>query len=455
MSRPSDAVHANCGINPGYNYVVIGNTAAAVIETIRLYEAGSPLIGFMAEGSNHAGDPNVRAADFNMGTAKSILSYLIHAKVRRIFCNGLNKVHNYFHGSGMEGNFIAAYYIPRVGPWFSGQASPWVDFIQCNTLSRRNTIAEDIVVGRLSTMYNLQITNNIAVEGPSIMGSVRSFVRECGSGVKRNLFDGHLAAVANRPEIHNICGPCGLSITKTGQDYNGNIYDVEATNFAVSNARISWKIHPFQFLKLKETTGACDCCLDIPAFYRAILSVPMDSTRTGGTNLSGPPVDPDFISSYISFSIGKTDCHGGRSPWRYAAYTTQEDLSQVSQNGVYAQEGSTLLIVEAVCNTNLRTAQYNSQNRSIDINLNDELTEVNTLETFASVVGGIFTSYTGLPITVAQITTPGNACYNGVCTLVSPSMEGSERESPLEMVIHMASMLYGNQATGNSFPTLS
>uniref|UniRef100_A0A6C0JV84 Uncharacterized protein n=1 Tax=viral metagenome TaxID=1070528 RepID=A0A6C0JV84_9ZZZZ len=453
MSRPSDIFSSNCGINPGYNYLVIGNTLAAAAETINLYEAGSPVIFFLTQGPSRSHNTNIRHPGFALREIKTILDYLTCINVRHRICDKVLDTRSYYIGSGVLGDMIAAYYIPRVGPWFIGDGNKWSSFVDRNTLKRCNTPAENTVVGRLATVYKLNVTANVTNGGPSILNCVYAFLSRCGDCTNRNLFYPKTSGISSRPEINHICSPCEVHSSIVSTDYQGDTYNITAGDIAATGVKIRWKCHPYMYLKLHHRLSGRSCCKMLPAFYRTVLAIPLDNVATGGVLLNSEnPIDLDYLSSYISFSLGNSNCKSSRISWNISAYTTAEDASQTGLGGVFAAPDQTLLIVEGICNENIRKVVYCPDDDTVELIMNDDNTENDFLHRFAHIVAEVKSAYTGTPIAIADILGSVNACVNNVCTKVTPTIIDGLRESPLQTVVHMEAMLFGHNSTDGSYP---
>ena len=449
MSRPTDIFSNRCDTIPGFNYFVIGNTMEAVVECTRLYNETKPTIILLTDGPNHSSNVNLSKPDFPQLTVSNILNYLVNIKVKKVYCDSATSVHNHYFGSGINGNLISAYYTTRVGPWYTTAISGWDTFVQENTSSRSNTAAESQVISILSESLGLEITSKICVDEPSILNRVCAFVQNCGDGYSRHLFFGDVSSMQAIPGIEHACNVCSIRAVKRGSDITGPTYMVEGPRFALSNVKLRWKVHPYVYLKLKTTLTGNSVCAHLPAFYRTILSIPQVNDL--GVNLSGDAVDKDFISSFITFCYG-TPCNG-EMPWKISAYTTLEDLSQVNRRNVFASPGNTLLIVEGICGLNLRKHEYNARDDTIDVKIGPDVVERSYLEKFAEIVAEIHLAYTGVTIPISDILVPGPACNNNVCTIIPPTVEGTERVSPLQNVVHMAGLLFGHNTTTGFYPT--
>ena len=223
------------------------------------------------------------------------------------------------------------------------------------------------------------------------------------------------------------------------------LYDVSARDstdtLAVQNAKVIWKLNPYSFLRIATVGGANPDPMMIPAFYRAVISIP----NAGRVNLSSLTPGDDLITTHQAFSVH--DLNNPRSTplvWLAQAYTTPEDLSVVAPEGTYADADSdtSLLIVEAVCTKNRRTAVYNIGEDEVVISKNDNNVEAAWMAQFTTMVSCVYEAYTGSTLDATNMN--GSVCTGGICQDSAALRDYGCRESPMVTVLETLGHLYGS-----------
>jgi hypothetical protein len=436
-------------------------------------------INLLDEGPNRAVVTGVNDLNFVVENAQTILHYVNPERVHLLPPGDddneddddvlqTGQVINYYVGFGVLGDFMAAYFIPRVGPWFPHSASSRVTtFIKAYTKAVPLNSAETIVVQSLACNLGLALVNTVLTEQASILTQNFIFTTTDSTGATiRQLFN-------NNPNVFQTV------TTKTGEPYTlVTCLDITAptgtcgtSTVSISAAggdvtfdsqKVRWKTNPYTYLRLATSSGwDTKASVNIPTFYRSVLSVPNNNTTTG-VNLpvgDSSVTGADYVSSYVAFSLYAlnspvttsgfcTDVGNLPITWLVQAYTTVEDLSVVGQQGSYAPDGSSLLIIEAINVNNLRSASYSVANQEIQVFKNSNTVEANFMQQFANIVSSVYFAYTGVILDTATLMGTPSVCGTtaGVTTCVDGTylVDYATRESPMNIVLETMTCLYGS-----------
>lgn len=488
-----------------YGYAIIGDTAEATLYAKRLLnnKVTTP-ISIISEGVDRTNVEALSDVDFAASNNLRILHYLTTEQIHLIPVGDNQneddeantqpeRIIHYSIGAGALGDFIAAYHIPRLGPWFTHSSNGHLErFLSESTVKSNLTPQEATVVSRLQSIWGLNPTSSIVVKVPSILNVHYEFLQHHENAFFRELFleQYHIVNQANNVDYVSETSNLHFSPATGG---TGGLVNITGNNLSLTGVKPIWKTNPFTYLRLAAKGGLNPAPLLLPTFYRAVLSIPIGGTgatgitgitgsvvpgpsgficfATGGdSSMLGGPITPpgavcfvgltgnsgvnlidasgteDLLTSHITFSLHDiaNPRHSGLA-WLVQAYTTPEDLSVVHQEGRYADTNRTLLIVEALSTKNKRRASYNVAEDEVQLNYNDRLAEQGYLRQFALIVASIYNAYTGSIIAVDSLLNESSVCAatSGTCHDSNTLVDYALRESPMVSIIELASHMYG------------
>jgi hypothetical protein len=466
----SSAASSSSGINRSYDYAIIGDTTAAVLYASRLIANGvTGTITLITEGGNQATNVSlVEPLDFAVTNARNMNQYVINEAVNLIPSNdgvgpfpGSTPIsYNYWYGAGPCGDFISTYIIAQNGPWYpSSKVSSHVErWFQCATTPSCPNNVESIIIDGLSAAvgsnpgaWGIPKTTKVIVPVPSILDGHYKFTFNNGSVELRELGVG----VFNELNINLIPSISNIQFTpKSNGLYDITVTDLSGTQTLVDNRPV-WQINPFSYLHLATVGTNSQPSIRLPVFYRSVMSIPNITSRVNlNTVPGGLTGSPDLVSSYISFSLYDLDNTTNRSAfvWSGQAYTTIEDLYPLNGNGgfngVFADSGSSLLIVECVCYGNQRSATYDviNGNGIVQIQANSGASEEKWELKFAEIVADIYYQYTGDTTYIdnpSLLTVSSSVCTNSMCQEFSSLDLYASRESTMVTILETVANLYG------------
>lgn len=511
--RPTTKAKHSCATtsssNNNYGYAPIGDTVAATLYAQRLQGNNVPgnQITLINEGFNNTSTPNVQATDFIPENSSEMKVYLNSQIIRyhpapddpnvdddEDTCptHGLTNVKQtvtYYYGAGPLGDFITAYIIPRVGPWFnlSNHNNRFLSFIKSATMQLAQTSNEKIVTANLLKIYSCTggtgglgecgCNNNLSSSGgcvklvatdipivdqPSILTTNYVFTQMVNNTLTRQLFLNTYRTINAKGSVYKsqVKNFFFHPLTPGGPLTVGSPVNITAASnggvggtgqyFSLSNVLPQWKTNPYTYLRLANNAGIKTGTLEIPTFYRAVLSIPelnsvsgVDLRESGAT---GRGYLGDWVTSYVSFSLpDMSNLTNENLGWMLQAYTTVEDFASVT-SGAFAATGSTLLIIEGISTTNLRATNFNTPKQHIHVNYNDRCTESNHLSQFTSIVSNVYKAYTGATIDPNTLLfgDMGSVCQNNTCYDSNIISDVQTRESPMTTVLLMSSVLYNS-----------
>lgn len=476
-----------------YGYAIIGDTVASTSYAKRLLSNQiTTSISIISEGSNKGNfmssnqesktldnyldqDNNsdiIINSDFAAINNKRILRYLsteqIHMvpydenseEIGNIMNTQTERIIHYHVGSGPLGDFISAYHIPRLGPWFPHTANGRIErFFNEYVVKSSLNSAEIIVVNRLADALQLTSTDSFVVNTPSILNVHYEFLKEPKVVNKslyhedniytRELFLDQYDIVNQASNTEYITNVSNLTFTPTGMS---GLYNIIGTHISLSSVKPIWKTNRYTHLRLATMGGINVDSLYLPTFYRAVLSIP----KNGGLELSAENEEridlsdivsaEDLVSTHIAFSLHDIDIPKSTDlAWLVQVYTTSEDLSVVHPDGKYADSDKTLLIIEGLSTANKRRTSYNTIDRELCVNYNEKMVEDKYLHQFAQIVGEVYKAYTGDIILVDSLIADTSICSvsAGTCQDASTIVDYALRESPMVSILELASHLYG------------
>lgn len=433
-----------------YGYAIIGDTVAGTLYAKRLIgnKVTTP-ISLINEGVSRTNLDNISDTSFVVENNKTSLQSLHPEKVHMVGYGGSEnhddastqqeQIIQLYTPSGPLGDFIAAYHLPRLGPWFTNSTDTRAEkFFTQNTIRTPLNSQEVTVSNYIANLWHLSSTASFIVKTPSILNCHHTFIINFNNTTERELFLDYYQLMGQESNVDYITEASNIKFTQgTGTSYN-----VDGSDFSLTEVRPIWKTNLYTYLRLATEGGLHPSPVNIPVFYRAILPI---SINAGRVDLTGLPDEGDLVTTHISFSL--YDIHSNKSSnlvWLIQCYTAVEDLSVVEPSGRYADSGKTLLIIEAICTKNRRQASYNLAEKEIQVKYNDKSVESGYMRQFAEISSNIYTAYTAQTISVDELVTDSSTCGpEGTCHDGNIVVDFPQRQSPLLTVIETVGQLYG------------
>lgn len=475
----------SCSTSNTSPYVIIGDTVASTLYADRLLRNNvTQPVSVLIEGFDRLGDQNIEDLDFTYQVNAHPNHYTMLENIHLVQANQeLGGTVNYRVGAGILGDFIAAYFIPRIGPWFDHSTHNNVNNLLLSTIKVPLITQERSVTDFLTVMFNLYQTNNIIVTRPSILTSQYVFIKGRDDDYSRQLFYEQYeetrhpnmcestTGVQYYTQTTNIFFSAGT--TGTGV-HTIQFNSLAGTGTVLSNVKTALKTNPFTYLRI-EGEGLFfgrlkPPSISMPTFYRCVIAIPLNNTpvlithpaptggtgtmsATGGVNLTGVTGLGDGVTSYISFSMRDPllQQHSSDIAWMMECYTTPLDLSVPgavngsNANGSFGSSGSTLLIVEGLSIKNRRNLSYVSGNE-LKMILNSNNVEDGYMTQFANMVYIIYQAYTGNTTTITPSILLQNSTVcdsSGRCQSSETIIDYPVRESPMITAIQTINNLYG------------
>lgn len=482
----------NCGGNGGVGGVVPGpgipsnevvivvmaDSAAATLyayRVIRNITGTSATVVVLNQGPDNIANniDDITDVAFPVLHVSTILNYLKSVPIHLLPENVLpsdpvsgpfNKIINYYLGAGPNGDAIAQYHVPYIGPWFYGTSNPTLtDFFTRNTVIYDLNVQEKMIVNRLSTLLNIPVTRSPFVKSGAIINrQIALLSLQSGTFGDQDLYMRNLFLDQYNTVLHNtnakIFNNVPNIVYQKGNPACPNFYNLNpgsTSNISIECVRPSFKMDPFAFLRLAALSGVSNRSIYLPTFYRAVIPIPLNNSSNAGSTFQMNGIDfssitptSDLIYTHNSFSLGGAKNSNGVA-WIFDVYTTSEDLSLVTPNNVYSGQNGLLLIVEAYSLNNVRLAQYDLNTQTVILQYNCCRAEEKFLIEFAGVVSLIYLAMVGATIDPASIISNASVCYsnaiNGssVCQDASYIRDFPLRQSPLTYIAILASVLYG------------
>jgi hypothetical protein len=463
--RPSSSKMKNCknanNSSNTYGYAIIGDTSSAVLYAQRLIKNGvTTPIHVIIEGVDRSNEENIHNVSFPVEKTKKILHYLRSEQVHLVErgdnqCSDdddtseVNQVYHYRVGSGVNGDMIQSYYSPYVGPWYSHSTASRLEKMVSNHTEKSDlNDVEKIVADRIKDELNLSATNNIIAKEPSMLYKHYKFVNEHHSCVKRELFLHEYDYVNNKDNVKVHLQVKGIKFEESATPGLHNITASSGLEEEIENVKVIFKTNAYSYLRIASEGGLDASCAQIPTLYRSVLSIPLNN-EPAGVNMTGLSVSEDMLTTHLTFSSHDTKNNKNCAMnWFCTAYTTPEDLSTVTCNGVYADTEKTLLIVEGLSLKNKRKAKYNKCEKEVEVHYNDRNSESAYRRKFAELVAATYKSYTGQVISIETLLGESSICTENVCTDKVLVTDVIHRESPMITVLELTSHMYNSELYG-------
>jgi hypothetical protein len=407
-------------------------------------------INLFVEGKDNTNLDSINCTNFPVNYIEEILLFLQNERVRAIpagdqFECGTNsqsfsRVYNYYVGSGVIGDLIAAYLLPRVGPWFTidgGGAARLEKFLKNNLEQFGLTPHELDILGKFATEFNLESTNRFTVKTPSIIDKEFVLIYNDNRDYIRNLFLETLNKLLNYDNVSLFTQSTGLRLEQNSDSSFNATFRSAGVDQLLESIKPVWMTNLYTYLRLSTLAGIRQKVFNVPSIYRA--RIPIPDTGIPCKSLG------DLVTTYQAFSLKSASSTSSQAlTWLVQAYTAVEDLSVVASEGRYADAGHTLLIIEAINAKNRRATSYNPSTRTIDVQYNAKKAERGWLEKFAEIVAVIYLAYTGLTITKEKLLNEESFCASSSCTDSLLVTDHVTRESPMVTMLELGALLYGH-----------
>lgn len=440
-----------------YGYAIIGDTVSSTLYAKRLLgNLVTTPITLINEGVDRTNIDKLANLDYAAANNKRILHTLTTEQLHMIpsgdnqtekddiINTQTEQVLHYHVGAGPLGDFISAYHIPRLGPWFTHSLNGRLErFMSEYTIRSPLNNEELTIANKLKAVWNLPLTSSTIVKAPAILNSHYEFIQIKEDVATRELF---LETYHNNNQASNVDYITEVDNLKLTPGATGGLYDITYNSgTGLMNVKPIWRTNPFTYLRLATEAGIDAGILELPTFYRAVIPISINNSGTsGGIDLSNIATGEDLITTHLTFSL--YDINNPKHSalvWLSQIYTAVEDLSVTDPAGKYADSGKTLLIIEALNTKNKRKASYNKSEHEIIINYNDRIAENGYLRQFAQVVSTIYQAYTGNSISVDTLLANASICDSGACHDGNNVVDYGLRESPMISILELASHMYG------------
>lgn len=444
---------------------IIGDTAHSFVYAQRLLKKGyAGPISILVEGTNNMGEEDSQRTNFVVEENDNMLMNL---KAERIYyqrAGDSGRLHidedpDFFDGdltvdfnvgSGVIGDFMSSYIVPRIGPWFdTTRKENLTDFASNQTNTNCLTTAEAYVMEKLRQKFAMEETNEFIVNVPSIATRTYTFVKkEGGKYLWRNLFCKIYEDVMS---AGNVSLYTNITALRFGP---GTMAGTDLITFTscdgdqrLDNNVVVWKTNPYTFMRLSSMGGLDPNVIRLPTTYRATVRIPLNNTRTGGVDLTNSAHLGDMVTSIVTFCLNELSRAGGscKPEWLCQVYTAREDLSRVNGDNLYADDESTILFVDMVSLRNTRKLSYNTSRNQCCVVMNRRSSESAHMKQAAAIVAEAYNAYTGLNVTVSNILSPQSLCQVGLCSEEIKLTSFVRRQGPLNIVAELMNHLYGGR----------
>lgn len=469
-SRPSRRSRRECESSSTSNtspYVLIGDTAHVFVKARRLLKDGvTQPIWILNEGANKINRDNVDYPDYNAKMSRRILQDL-KAEILHYIPSGNNiddedghstsvdededQVVKYYHGSGIVGDFVSAYFMPRVGPWFQQSThSGLKKFVKEHTLKACLSKVEEQVVDFLAQRLNVATTPNFIVKHPGIQDELFTFVEndtdDDSGGYFRQLFRNIVEYVAEAPNVRIFTQVTNIQFDPSPA--GSRLYDVSfeacGSPHAIAGAKLDWETNPYTFLRLATCGGLNPKSIRVPVVYRAVVAI---QKKTAVVDLTKAPDYGDMVSCYVPFALQDFRDDENKTcsiSWLGNLYTTDEDFAPVDRNGLYAAPGNTLMIVEAISLLNRRESSYNMAEGEVQVCFNSRKAERSHMKRFLHLVALCYESLTGITLDPNTIIPTESMCTAGACSDMFQVSNIIQREPPMVTSIELGNHIFGS-----------
>lgn len=475
--RPSSRIRSAAALPADINYVIIGDTCLATIYATKLYDtfrdSGSfPQIYMLTSGNDVTTDVSIENLDYIAQNAqtikKSLTSNLVHLvlasnePVNTNLAAGntiFDQYYEYYTGAGPLGDGITAYYQPCVGPHYTSDSKGRLEnFVKASTIQKDLTINETNVMNNIASLFSLAKTNSVVATKPSILTQNYIFIYQERTKLERQIYRDMYVELTNHSTVNIATHVTNINITQTDTCLSTvNYSTITGTNPNITNACVLWMNNLYSYVKIAGINALPQKKILVPVFYRAVYSIPNVTPYVNLANLD-PNAYPlnvgDGLSTRLTFACTDVPQPGEQinmntSTWNCICYTTDEDFSDPSGGGTYADvsAGKTLLIIEGISLINRRTFSWDSMNSAVTVGLNSNAVELGFYNKFLLIAANVYQAYTGtappLPIGVQSV------CSDGICTDFFNIEHSNDRETSLVTVMRLLTSLYG----GTTYPT--
>ncbi len=475
--RPSSQLRQSAILPADINYVIIGDTCLATIYATKLYntfrDSGSfPQIYMLTSGNDVTTDVSIENLNYiaqnSQTIKKSLTANLVHLvlasnePVNSNLAPGnivFDQYYEYYTGAGPLGDGITAYYQPCVGPFFTSDSKGRLEnFVKASTIQKDLTQNETNVMNNIASLFSLAKTTSVVATKPSILTQNYIFIYQERTKLERQIYRDMYVELTNHNSVNIATHVTNINITQTDTCLSTvNYSTITGTNPNITNACVLWMNNLYSYVKIAGINALPQKKILVPVFYRAVYSIPNVTPYVNLANLD-PNAYPlnvgDGLTTRLTFSCTDVPQPGEQinmntSTWNCIAYTTDEDFSDPSSGGTYADvsAGKTLLIIEGISLINRRTFSWDSMNSAVTVGLNSNAVELGFYNKFLLIAANVYQAYTGtappLPIGVQSV------CSDGVCQDWFNIEHSSDRESPIVSIMRLLTSLYG----GTTYPT--
>lgn len=467
-NRPSTKKQQTChnahNSSNSYGYVIIGDTAASILYANRLLHNGvTGSIDILVQGMDRTNVNGLGNINYAVDNVRRSLQNLYPEQIHMI-PNGDHsclddddaaqdsQIVQYFVGSGIMGDFISSYFVPRQGPWYNNSTTSRLEtFTKKQTSKIKLNSQENHVLDQLVNSFNLdEVCSSIIVNSPSILNSQLPFFEQPDCDFYRNLFFEIYNYVNQASNVNIYTEVQSIKFSKNGT----GTYDVTAgyglDGQTLTNRKIIWKTNVYSYLRIATNGGLNPKPVRVPTAYRAVLVIPKNNPS--GVNLTNVTSTDNFITTYLAFSL--YDNHNTRHSamtWLIDCYTADEDASAVERSGSYSGTSNTLLMIDGINTKNRRVTEFNQGEQANDVFYNDNISEREWLRKFAVIVSKIYEAYTGATIDPDSLISEISVCSG----TQAPCFDNYRitdvilREPPMLTAISTSIQLYGGDLYPN------
>ena len=444
-----------------YGYAIFGNTSSSILYAYRLFHDGvnNNKINIISNGPNNTGMVDLGSLCFIPKHQKTMLHFLKCLKVHHVpsgnvechdddeYAHFSNHVSSYYTPNGFLADFISAYYLPEVGPWFRYSDHKMLGkFLEHYTTHKCLNSVETIVVNSLAQKLNLKKTECPLTDTFSIMTKHHYFLQSCEGDLKRLLFQDKFNFISHKNNINLFCNVKCIKFRRPTSQEDGT-YNIDADGISetLEDVKPIWMTNHFTKYMIEGEGGLKMKERKVPVLYRIVYPIPKINARTN-IDITELPLRKDLVSTSITFSAGDLNHPECCEPcWHAQAYTTSEDLSSVNNCTRYESETHTLLILEAVNLHNKRSVRYNKCSGEIVVNYNDRTVERGWICQFAKLFSQLYLCYTGDDINPDSLIGEQAASVNNHFLEHYYITTRFHRESPMNTVLELGANLYGSE----------
>lgn len=420
-------------------FLIFGDTLEAVLIAKRLLSRReyreSPRIYLCVEGNDLTGLEGITDTDwvprhrlqmpahFESERVSYVQDYRRDACVSESHSNP--SVINYKYPVGVLGSYMFAPIVVRAGNWHQ-QPERLTDFLRRQTVDINPPRSSHIAGNRLAADSRLPVVST-PTDSSQLGVLIRQFpfLDRDTCRPRRNLGIDILNYVLSFQGVTLYTGCSDFKFEALQRNGSSPTYDIsflassscDGQRVRAQNAVFISATNPFTLSRIVAPSFP-RFCTEVPAEYRAVISIPTSNPRSG-VYINNSKHLGDLVTSLGSVSAGaqRSQCSKNQE-WLIQYYTSVHDFFQGSSQSLSADyppqsalpgrcfctdpvdsEGNTLLIVSAVNRRNKRTVSYNISNRTAVVRMNDNRVELDFLRQFARIVSMIRSAYTGLAAT--------------------------------------------------------